>query len=123
MASSTAPSGDGGVEVPSSDGAGVGIGADADGAGVAGTDDAALAAVTPEPSSTASTATAAAVETARVRAGRAADRRDDNLALSRDARRRVGRRIVADGRADSRSGRVPVLSRWLGTDEDRLFES
>jgi hypothetical protein len=68
-------------------------------------DGVALAAVTPEPRSTASTAAAAAVAETRVREGRATERRDENMGLSHDARRRIDRGIVARRVDDPKSGR------------------
>jgi hypothetical protein len=79
-------------------GAGAGVvcvGDDATGVGEAGADALALAAVTLDPSSIDNTATTAAAEATRMGAGRAAKRRDENMDLPRDARRRIDRGTVA----------------------------
>jgi hypothetical protein len=98
-----------GVGVACSAGVGVTVGADAVGVGEAGGDGLALAAVTLDPRSIATTTATMAVEAARVRAGRAGGRRDENMSLSHDDERRVDV--------------IPVRFRAIEMGGDRLFES
>jgi len=73
----------------------IGVGDDAIGVGEAGADALALAAVTLDPSSIDNMATTAAAEATRAGAGRAAKRREENMGLSHDARRRIDRGTAA----------------------------